>query len=76
MEIYIQLTKKREKVLKVDQSNFKNTPPEWNELFVIDILNILESLNNLFWYWGNAYMPIPSEILGKYCCLDSWYATI
>ena len=65
----------RQKVLKVDQSNFKNTP-EWNELCNRYPEYIGEFEQLILEYWGNAYMPIPSEILGKYCCLDSWYTLL
>lgn len=66
------LKKDKHKVLKVDQTNFKNTP-EWVELTrrYPNYIGQFESL--VLEYWGNAFMPIPSDILGFYCNLDAFY---
>lgn len=56
----------------MDQTNFKNTP-EWVELTrrYPNYIGQFESL--VLEYWGNAFMPIPSDILGFYCNLDAFY---
>ena len=61
-----------QKVLKIDQSNFKDTP-EWKEL--ISRYPVYESQFEqlILEYWGNPFMCIPSDILGYYCNLDSFY---
>ena len=66
------LKAEKHKVLKVTKLNFKDTP-EWLELCkrYPNYVNEFESL--ILEYWGNAFMPIPSEILGKYCNLDAFY---
>lgn len=66
------LKAEKHKVLKVTKSNFKDTS-EWKELCkrYPEYINEFESL--ILEYWGNAFMPIPSEILGKYCNLDAFY---
>lgn len=64
------LKKDKRKVLKVDQSNFEQTP-EWQELCSRYPKYINEFKSLLLEYWGNAFMCIPSEILGYYCNLDA-----
>ena len=65
----------REKVLKVTQENFCNTP-EWAELCRLYPDYIDEFKQLIIEYWGNAFMPIPADILGKYCILDSRYTLL
>lgn len=66
------LKKDKHKVLKVTKDNFKNTK-EWGELCKIypDYIEEFEQL--ILEYWGNPFMCIPSNILGYYCNLDSFY---
>ena len=64
------LKKEKHKVLKVDQTNFEQTP-EWQELCSRYPTYIDEFKSLLLEYWGNAFMCIPSEILGYYCNLDA-----
>lgn len=64
--------KDRQKVLKVDQNNFKNTP-EWAQLCTRYPQYIKEFECLILEYWGNPFMCIPSDILGYYCNLDSFY---
>lgn len=64
--------KTKEKILKVDQFTFQNTD-EWLEL-CSRYPNYVEEFKDLIIeYWGNPYMCIPSDILGHYCNLDSFY---
>ena len=66
------LKKDKVKVLKVDRDNFKNTE-EWKMLCnrYPDYVDEFERL--ILEYWGNAFMCIPSDILGYYCNLDAFY---
>ena len=64
------LKKDKHKVLKVDQTNFEQTP-EWQELCNRYPGYIGEFKALLLEYWGNAFMCVPSEILGYYCNLDA-----
>lgn len=66
------LKSEKHRVLKVDQSNFEQTP-EWAELTQRYPGYIDEFRSLVLEYWGNEFMCIPSEILGKYCCLDAFY---
>ena len=66
------LKAEKHRVLKVDQSNFEQTP-EWAELTQRYPEYIDEFRSLILEYWGNEFMCIPSEILGKYCCLDAFY---
>lgn len=66
------LKKDKHKVLKVDQSNFEQTP-EWKELIQRYPQYEEEFKTLLLEYWGNAFMCIPSDILGYYCNLDAFY---
>lgn len=66
------LKKDRQKVLKVDQNNFKNTP-QWAELCKRYPGYQAEFKMLILEYWGNPFMCIPSDILGYYCNLDSFY---
>lgn len=65
----------KHRVLKVDQSNFENTP-EWDYLRQTYPQFIDEFRALTLEYWGNEFMCIPSEILGKYCCLDAFYTLL
>lgn len=65
----------KHRVLKVDPSNFEQTP-EWDQLKQTYPQYIDEFKTLLLEYWGNEFMCIPSEILGKYCCLDSFYTLL
>ena len=66
------LKKDKHKVLKVTPENYKLTN-EWKALCnrYPEYVNEFESLMSI--YFGNSYMIIPSEILGKYCNLDAFY---
>lgn len=66
------LKKDKHKVLKVTKDNFKKTA-EWEEL-CRRYPNYIEEFEKLILeYWGNPFMCIPSDILGYYCNLDSFY---
>lgn len=66
------LKKEKHKVLKVEKDNYQNTD-EWKELcrrypnYIKEFESLIEE------YWGNAFMCIPSDILGYYCNLDAFY---
>ena len=62
----------RQKILKVDQTNFKNSP-EWAKLVNMYPGYKKEFEQLILEYWGNAFMCVPSEILGYYCNLDAFY---
>ena len=66
------LKRDQHKVLKVDQTSFENTQ-EWNELCKRYPNYVQEFKSLLLEYWGNAFMCIPSDILGYYCNLDAFY---
>lgn len=66
------LKRERHKVLKVTKDNFKNTP-EWKILCSRYPKYIDEFERLILEYWGNPFMCIPSDILGYYCNLDSFY---
>lgn len=66
------LKKDKHQVLKVDQTNFDQTP-EWAELICRYPQYESEFRSLILEYWGNAFMCIPSEILGYYCNLDAFY---
>ena len=69
------LKKDKHKVLKVTPSTFEQTP-EWAELcrrypgYIDEFRSLIRE------YWGNAFMCIPSEILGYYCNLDAFYTLL
>lgn len=66
------LKREQHQVIKVDKDNFTKTD-EWKEI-VGRYPNYAQEFHDLILeFWGNQYMPIPSDILGKYCCLDSFY---
>lgn len=69
------LKKDQHKVLKVTQENFTETE-EWAELCrrYPDYVDEFHSL--ILEYWGNAFMCIPSEILGYYCNLDAFHTLL
>lgn len=62
----------KRKVLKVSKQDFKNTT-EWKELCSRYPKYMDEFEQLILEYWGNSFMPIPSEILGFYCNLDAFY---
>ena len=62
----------RHKELRVTQQNFDQTP-EWAELMARYPGYEAEFRALILEYWGNPFMCIPSEILGKYCNLDAFY---
>lgn len=66
------LKKDKHKVLKVDPNNYENTD-EWKEICARypDYVDEFRKLMSL--YFGNEFLVIPSEILGKYCNLDAFY---
>lgn len=69
------LKKDKKKVLKVDKTNFESTP-EWAEICKRYPQYIDEFRSLILEYWGNAFMCIPSDILGKYCNLDAFYTLL
>lgn len=69
------LKKDKKKVLKVDQSNFEQTP-EWAEICRLYPTYVDEFRSLILEYWGNPFMCIPSDILGKYCNLDAFYTLL
>ena len=71
-EVVGKLKKDKHKVLKVTKENFKQTP-EWKELCKRYPKYIDEFEQLILEYWGNPFMCIPSDILGYYCNLDSFY---
>lgn len=66
------LKKEKKKVLKVTPEDFKNTD-EWKILCERYPRYIQEFERLILKYWGNAFMCIPSDILGHYCNLDAFY---
>lgn len=66
------LKKDRKKILKVTPDNYKQTP-EWAEICSRYPMYIEEFEELILEYWGNPFMCIPSDILGYYCNLDSFY---
>lgn len=69
------LKRDKHRVLKVEKNTFENTP-EWKEITqrYPEYVNEFKSL--ILEYWGNEFMCIPSQILGKYCCLDAFYTLL
>ncbi len=66
------LKKDKHKVLKVTSENFEQTD-EWRAICSRYPEYIDEFRALMLEYFGNVYLPIPSEILGKYCNLDAFY---
>lgn len=66
------LKKDKHRVLKVTQQTFEQTP-EWAEICSRYPSYIDEFRSLMLEYFGNEFMPIPSDILGTYCNLDSFY---
>ena len=66
------LKKEKHKVLKVNPGNFEQTE-EWKALCerYPDYIDEFRAL--MLEYFGNCFMVVPSEILGKYCNLDAFY---
>ena len=62
----------RKRILKVTKENFKNTD-EWKALCSRYPKYVDEFEALILEYWGNAFMCIPSDILGYYCNLDAFY---
>lgn len=62
----------KRKVLRVSKENFKQTE-EWKELCTRYPNHVEEFEKLILEYWGNAFMVIPSDILGYYCNLDAFY---
>ena len=69
------LKREQHKVFKVDQNTFYKTP-EWQELSKRYPQYIGEFGRLLIEYWGYPFMCVPSDILGKYCCLDSLHTLL
>ena len=66
------LKKDKKKVFKVTIDNYKNTE-EWKKICNM-YPNYVEEFERLIKdYWGFPFMCIPSDILGYYCNLDSFY---
>ena len=66
------LKKDKHRILKVDQNNYQQTE-EWKEICARypDYIDEFKKLMSI--YFGNEFLVIPSEILGKYCNLDAFY---
>lgn len=66
------LKKDKHRVLKVTPENFEQTQ-EWAEICARypDYVDEFRSL--MLEYFGNEFMPMPSDILGTYCNLDAFY---
>ena len=71
-EVVGKLKADKHKELKVTQQNFDQTP-EWAELMSRYPEYEAEFRALILEYWGNPFMCVPSEILGKYCNLDAFY---
>lgn len=71
-EVVGKLKADKHKELKVTPDNFDQTP-EWAELMSRYPEYEAEFRALILEYWGNPFMCIPSEILGKYCNLDAFY---
>lgn len=66
------LKAEKRKILKVDPSNFKNSQ-EWARLISLYPQYEKEFEQLILEYWGNAFMCVPSNLLGYYCNLDAFY---
>lgn len=66
------LKKDKHRVLKVTVNTFEQTP-EWAEICSRYPSYVSEFKSLMLEYFGNEFMPIPSDILGTYCNLDSFY---
>ena len=66
------LKREKRKVLKITPQDFKNTP-EWKEICRRYPNYVAEFEKLMIQFWGNPFMIIPSDILGYYCNLDSFY---
>lgn len=68
------LKRDKKKIIKptLTPDNFTETD-EWKELCRLYPNYIDEFASLIREYWGNAFMCIPSEILGYYCNLDAFY---
>lgn len=71
-EIVGKLKKDKKKVLKVTLDNYQNTP-EWQTICSLYPGYVEEFKRLIQEYWGLPFMCIPSDILGYYCNLDSFY---
>ena len=73
-EVTGKLKKDKHKILKpqLTPDNFTETP-EWATLCKLYPGYEEEFKSLIREYWGNAFMCIPSEILGYYCNLDAFY---
>ena len=70
------LKAEKHKELKIDPTTYKETP-EWNEICKRYPEYIQEFENLIAEYWDkSSFMVIPSGILAKYCCLDSFYGLL
>lgn len=69
------LKRDKKKVLKVDKTNFEQTQ-EWAEICKMYPSYVDEFRSLILEYWGNPFMCIPSDILGKYCNLDAFYTLL
>ena len=66
------LKKDKKKVLRVTPETFEQTD-EWKAICNRYPGYVDEFRALILEYFGNVYMPVPSEILGKYCNLDAFY---
>lgn len=71
-EIQGKTKKDQVKVYKVDQSNFHQSK-EFKEIISMFPQYEEEFKQLILEYWGQPFMNIPSDILGYYCNLDSFY---
>ena len=66
------LKKDKKKVFKVTLQDYQNTP-EWTKICELYPDHIGEFERLIQEYWGFPFMCVPSDILGFYCNLDSFY---
>lgn len=71
-EVVGKLKKDKKKVVKVTPQNYQDTP-EWKEICRLYPSHIDEFERLIQEYWEFPFMCIPSDILGYYCNLDSFY---
>ena len=63
------------KAIKCSEYDFM-IQPEWREICELYPEYVEEFKQLVLENFGNPFLNIPSEILGKYCCLDSFYTVL
>lgn len=71
-EVVGKLKRDKKKVFKVTLQTYKNTD-EWRKICSLYPKYIGEFEKLIQEYWGYPFMCVPSDILGYYCNLDSFY---